>query len=206
MGQCVSVIQNAVTTLSSVAAAGVPTDAPEPPSSQGAPAPSSGGKPIPQYPQIIKHAYVSKMPDGDTLTCSYKHPDGTTATVRVRVAAIDCPELAQNYGPEARNIGQALLLHKTVTLRTTDVDRYGRLVADVITHTGINFGEYMLKKGCAHHYKDYDKRPELAQLQVDAQKNKVGLWSYPRPQPPWEYRKRKRNRIAANKKNKEENN
>ena len=78
------------------------------------------------------------MPDGDTLTCSYRHPDGTTATVRVRIFAIDCPELAQNYGPEAKQVGQALLLHKTVTLHTTDIDRYGRLVADVVTHTGIN--------------------------------------------------------------------
>lgn len=144
---------------------------------------------------------MSKMPDGDTLTCSYRHPDGTTATVRVRIFAIDCPELAQNYGPEAKQVGQALLLHKTVTLHTTDIDRYGRLVADVVTHTGINYSQYMLKKGAAWHYKAYDSRPELAQLEQDAQKSRIGLWAYARPQPPWEYRKRKRNRIAANKNN-----
>lgn len=178
MGQCLSLL---------------PWFSPEaqPPSQPSISHPNSD---TPQYPHVIKHAYVSKMPDGDTLVCSYRHPDGTTATVRVRVKAIDCPETAQNFGPEAKQIGQALLLHKTVTLHPYEIDRYGRLVADVVTHTGINYAQYMLRKGAAWHYKAYDSRPELARLEADAQKSRVGLWSYPRPLAPWEYRRRKRRR------------
>lgn len=146
-----------------------------------------------QAPQQVTTAYVQKMPDGDTVTCSYTDENGQNATTRVRIYAIDCPETAQNFGPEAREIGQAVLFNKTVTLHPKTVDRYGRLVADVVTEDGYSYSEYMLKKGAAWHYKAYDSNPKLAQLEAEARDNRVGLWSYARPQPPWDYRRRRRN-------------
>lgn len=143
-------------------------------------------------PQQDTQAFVHKMPDGDTVTCSYTDEDGQPATTRVRIYAIDCPETAQNFGPEARQIGQALLYNKHVTLHPKTVDRYGRLVADVTTDEGLNYSEYMLQKGAAWHYKAYDKNPHLAQLEIEAKESSIGLWSYARPQPPWDYRRRRR--------------
>ena len=46
----------------------------------------------------ITEAYVSKMPDGDTFTCSFTDHNGQQVTSRVRIQGIDCPELAQNFG------------------------------------------------------------------------------------------------------------
>ncbi len=102
-------------------------------------------------------------------------------------------------------------------------DRYGRLVADVILENGLDYGQEMLRKGAAwvsffsyyfnlnrlllcmsdvgfnfslvaQHYKAYDKRQELADLEQEARNAGVGLWSYARPQEPWVYRKKKRER------------
>jgi micrococcal nuclease len=151
-----------------------------------------GGRPGHQLPQkpavrVIKNAYVEKMPDGDTVTVRM---GGETA--RVRVFAIDAPESKQNFGPEAARIGRALILHKVVTLHVQTTDQYGRLVAEVVMEDGRDFGREMLKHGAAWHYKAYDRRDELAQLEAGARNAKAGLWAFPRPQPPWEYRKRQK--------------
>lgn len=186
MGQCLSLLQKLPDIFASVIPQGEADIPSAPPSTTTTPAAIADGP--------ITHAYVSRMPDGDTLTCTYTAPDGQKASVRVRVFAIDCPETAQNFGLDAKQIGQALLLHKTVTLHPHTIDRYGRLVADVVTHTGINYSEYMLRKGAAWHYKAYDNSPVLAQLEIDARASRVGLWAFPRPQPPWDYRRRHRTR------------
>lgn len=126
------------------------------------------------------------MPDGDTFTCRY----GAGETARVRVLGIDCPETRQNYGREAGDLGRRLINNQTVTLHVATTDRYGRVVADVVMPNGQSFGEAMLAAGAAWHYKAYDKRPRLAQLELEAKQEKRGLWQFARPQPPWDYRKR----------------
>ncbi|CAN8067474.1 unnamed protein product [Agarophyton chilense] len=143
--------------------------------------------------QVIRGAYVFKMPDGDTFNCDYTDGSGEKATARVRVMAIDCPETKQNFGQQATQIGQQMLLRTNVTLYVHTTDRYGRLVADVITKDGVNYGEYMLEQGAAWHYKAYDKRQHLAHIEEEAKNANIGLWSFARPLEPWEYRRRKRN-------------
>jgi len=130
------------------------------------------------------------MPDGDTFTCEYADTNGATTTARVRIMAIDCPESKQNFGQEARAIGEKYLMRTHVTLHVHDTDRYGRIVADVVTASGVNYGAEMLRQGAAWHYKAYDRREELAQLEQQARDAGIGLWAYPRPQQPWEYRRR----------------
>eukprot|EP00171_Calliarthron_tuberculosum_P018437 IDg18437t1 len=141
----------------------------------------------------IESAYVFKMPDGDTLSVDYI--DSATSrkvTSRIRVMGIDCPETAQNFGQEAGDIGRALAFQTHVTLHVHTTDRYGRIVADVMTERGLEYGKEMLRKGAAWHYKAYDKRQELADLETEAREQRVGLWSYSRPVAPWDYRRRKR--------------
>lgn len=98
----------------------------------------------------IAHAHVFKMPDGDTF--SVDHPDsssGQKVTSRIRILGIDCPETAQNFGPEATEIGRAMALKKKVVLHVHTTDQYGRLVADVVLPDGRNYGEEMLRQGAA---------------------------------------------------------
>lgn len=143
----------------------------------------------PRVKEIIEHCVVTKIPDGDTFTCN----PPSRSPLRVRVMGIDTPETKQNYGPEAGNIAREMLDGKQVTLHVHTTDRYGRVVADVVVD-GTNFGMEMLKKGAAWHYKQYDKREEYAQLETEAREDGRGLWQWPRPTPPWDYRRRIRER------------
>lgn len=121
----------------------------------GGTAPPSWTKPPASKPGkgvkfTIRNAHVFKMPDGDTFTVD--HPDSSTGqkvTSRIRILGIDCPETAQNFGPEAGEIGRKMAFKQNVTLHVHTTDQYGRLVADVVLPNGKNYGEEMLRKGAA---------------------------------------------------------
>jgi endonuclease YncB( thermonuclease family) len=49
----------------------------------------------------------------------------------------------------------------------------------------------MVATGNAWHYAAYSKDQSLADLQSQAQAQKLGLWAQPNPTPPWEFRKTK---------------
>ncbi|VAH73116.1 unnamed protein product [Triticum turgidum subsp. durum] len=114
---------------------------------------------------------------------------------RIRLSGIDAPESAMPYGKEAKEALLKLVEGKCLTVHVYNTDRYGRSVGDL--HVGGVFvQEQMLKKGFAWHYTAYDKRPELAKWQSQAQAARKGLWAASKPQEPWEYRKAKRNGNA----------
>lgn len=152
---------------------------------------------LPSPPELnlkytIESAFVYRMPDGDTLNVDYLDSSGNKASARVRLQGIDCPESAQNFGPEACEIGKKMVFKKNVKLYVHTVDRYQRLVASVITDQNLDYSKEMLKAGAAWHYRQYDKRDELADLESNARSEKIGLWAYPRPREPWKYRAAKR--------------
>ena len=125
---------------------------------------------------------VVSVTDGDTI----KVLQGGTQ-VKIRLAAIDCPEKGQPYGQAARKFTADLVAGKIVKVWPTDTDRYGRIVAFVFAD-GIDLNKELLKAGMAWHYQQYSRDPELAKLEFQARAKKVGLWSEPDPVPPWEYR------------------
>lgn len=137
-----------------------------------------------------------QVSDGDTFTAKYIDSSGSSVTCRVRVFAIDCPELSQNFGKEAKELCEKMLLNQYVTLMVRGNDRYGRIVAEVITKSGLNFGQEMLLAGAAWHFTAYDKTEALSALEQHARTHRRGLWAYPRPQQPWLYRKRRRERES----------
>lgn len=158
--------------------------------------PGPAGAPASQYEQtppakapvqVIASARVIKVPDGDTVTVEY-----SGRTSRVRVFAIDCPETKQNYGREAGDLARSLLMGADVEVRVQTEDRYKRLVAEIVLPDGRDYGRIMLAEGAAWHYKAYDKRGELDAIEADARQAERGLWAYPRPQAPWDYRRRQR--------------
>jgi micrococcal nuclease len=149
-----------------------------------------GAQALPQGVQyVIGDARVKSVPDGDTFYTEYAGPDGRLVEARVRLMGVDCPEKAQEFGIEARDIGRAMIHGRTVTLLVHTTDQYGRLVADVRTEAGTDYGQEMLRAGAAWHYTHYDHRPELALLMQNAKAARVGLWALPNPQPPWDYRR-----------------
>ncbi|WCM94999.1 thermonuclease family protein [Acidovorax sp. NCPPB 2350] len=129
---------------------------------------------------------VIAVSDGDTLTarCGDRRP------VQVRIAAIDAPERRQAFGERARDALARLCLRQRAQLQTLARDAYGRTVARVRCG-GQDVAGAQVGAGLAW-VSAYRARPDprLASLQRQARARRAGLWSQPRPQAPWEYRKR----------------
>jgi len=128
---------------------------------------------------------VVGVSDGDTIKVL---KDGRQ--VKIRLAAIDCPEKGQPYGQKAKRFTADMVAGKVVKIWPTDTDRYGRIVAFIFVGDK-NLNKELLSSGLAWHYKKYSRDPELAKLEFEARSKKIGLWKEPDPVPPWEWRRGK---------------
>jgi len=87
----------------------------------------------------IQEGYVIKVYDGDTITIAAKLPYIESPLYRfpVRLNGIDTPELKgqsddeKTAAKQARDALSQLILHKKVTLRNVQNEKYGRILADV---------------------------------------------------------------------------
>ena len=122
--------------------------------------------------------------DGDTLT-------GITASnekVKVRLDAIDAPEIKQPYGQAAKKALSDMVFGKEVVIYPKTKDKYGRTVGHVVVgKKDVNLA--MLEQGMAWHYVKYDKNERLGQAEAEAKAAHRGLWQDKQPIPPWEWRK-----------------
>lgn len=128
---------------------------------------------------------VVSIHDGDTLTVLAEHGE----KVRVRLYGVDCPELAQAFGPEAKNFTVAIVQGHQVRLEPHDRDDYGRIVA--VVYVGeTNLNKELLRNGYAWWYRHYaPTEAEFALLERQAQWSKRGIWSEKKPEPPWSWRR-----------------
>ncbi len=65
-------------------------------------------------------------------------------------------------------------------------DRYGRIIGEVILPNGESLNRLLISQGYAWHYKKYSKDASLAELENQAQGDKVGLWQDKNPIAPWD--------------------
>lgn len=130
---------------------------------------------------------VIAVADGDTVTVF----NGATKT-KVRLHGIDTPESQQAFGRRAKEYTTKACLGKSVTVKPVTIDKYGRLVAEILVE-GKSVNKAIVKAGYGWWFRKYSpKDRELAALEAEARKAKRGLWIDKRPQPPWEWRKLKR--------------
>ena len=107
----------------------------------------------------INHGLVIKVYDGDTITIASKLPYKKSPIFRfsVRLNGIDCPEIKGKTDTEkecaqiAKETLSNLILNKTITLKNTDVEKYGRILADVYINE-IHLNKYMLDNRLAVSY------------------------------------------------------
>lgn len=133
---------------------------------------------------------VVAISDGDTLAARCG-PPGAYRQVKVRIAAIDAPELRQAFGQRARQNLARLCLRQQARIEPLNQDAYGRTVANVRC-AGTDVASAQVRAGLAWVYTPYARQhPQLALLQRQVRASKVGLWSQPRPQAPWTYRHRR---------------
>ncbi|MEO8502459.1 MAG: thermonuclease family protein [Acidobacteriota bacterium] len=142
-----------------------------------------------QEPLEIRGLVVS-VHDGDTVTVK---TDGET--LRVRMAAIDAPELDQPFGETARRFTDELVYRQLVTLRVIGHDGYGRTLAFVILSDGRVLERELLAAGLAWQYRMFSADRDLQDLEAEARVAHWGLWANPFPIAPWEWR---RSRDGAN--------
>lgn len=133
---------------------------------------------------------VTKVIDGDTVKVR-KYGN----TIKVRLSKIDCPENGQKYYNEATEFLRNLIMGKKVKLVIVDVDRYGRLVADIY-YNGVWINLKIVENGFAEHFINYSKNPKLFKILDDAesqaQSEKLNIWSQKDYESPSSYRKRMR--------------
>lgn len=129
---------------------------------------------------------VSEVFDGDTIVVQR----GERA-VTVRLIGVDTPEtgragsIAQFFGPEAANFTLRTLRGRRVQLEFEPPDRpggredrYGRLLAYIITGDGGNFNLDLVRRGYARVFTKYPftYQREFQQAQKNAKQNGIGIW------------------------------
>lgn len=75
-------------------------------------------------PECVVH--VSYVADGDTFV--------TTSGMTVRLAGINAPEMTSSAGKRAKDCLEWLIEGKMIKIKLLDSDKYGRQVAQVISH------------------------------------------------------------------------
>jgi endonuclease YncB( thermonuclease family) len=137
--------------------------------------------------------HVIHVADGDTISVlNSKHEQ-----IRVRIGGIDAPERRQAFSKQSMEHLSSMVRRQIVTVEWYKKDRYGRLVGTVYVK-GRDVGLEQIRAGLAWHYKRYasEQTPEERTVyeiaESAARERHLGLWTDPRPLPPWEWREQQR--------------
>jgi len=132
-------------------------------------------------------ARVVTVHEGDRLTIRY---DGRSETIHLK--NIDCPELKQPYGKQAKRVTTAFVGNREVVVRSLKRDRHGRTTAEVVLQDGRNIAHELLKEGLAWSRPQASEDRSLGDMEQLARAAGKGLWSEPNPVPPWKWKATKR--------------
>ena len=132
-------------------------------------------------------ARVVTVHEGDRLTI---HHDGRSETIYLK--DIDCPELKQPYGKQAKHAIAAYVGNREVVVRALKRDRDGRATAEILLRDGRNVGHELLKEGLAWWQRSASNDASLEVLEELARASGKGLWSEPNPVPPWKWKATKK--------------
>lgn len=146
--------------------------------------------PLLPTPSPAQPCEVIAAHDGDSLRI--RQPDGRS--VSVRLYGVDCPELGQPYGDEARDL-TVRLVGQVVEVQPTGGRSWRRTVAVIVLPGGGTLQAALVGAGLAWVDGRYCKMPECdgwrrgQELARDAQR---GLWADGGAVPPWVWRRAKR--------------
>ena len=127
---------------------------------------------------LVKARVVS-ITDGDTFKVRIKGKKSI-----IRIACIDAPEMPGNsWAQKSKDALTGMLKPGSrINLLEHDVDRYGRIVAEVFKGKNKNIGMQLVKNGFAEVYEEYacqcDKN-KLIKLERQAKRHEKGIWSEP---------------------------
>ncbi|HEX6825854.1 MAG TPA: thermonuclease family protein [Nitrospiraceae bacterium] len=128
-------------------------------------------------------ARVITVHEGDRLTI---HHDGRKETIYLK--DIDCPDLKQPYGKQAKLVTAAFIGNRDVVVRGLKRDKQGRVSAEVLLDDGRNVGHELLKEGLAWWRRSASSDASLEVVEELARASGKGLWADSDPVPPWEWK------------------
>lgn len=132
---------------------------------------------------------VVSVKDGDTIVVLKDQEQ-----ITIRLEGIDCPESGQAFGNKAKQACSELCFGKTVTVKATGKDRYGRTLAQIVLPDGKELHRELVRQGYAWWYRKYSNDERLGQLEADARNDRRGLWADANPVAPWDWRAEKRSK------------
>ncbi len=152
------------------------------------PAPSSIEEGIKGEEATSTNALAIRAVDGDTIEVKI---DGEKDNVKVRLLGVNTPESVdprrpvECFGKEASKHTASLVDGKRVRLeadpQADEVDRYGRLLRNIILEDGTDLNAALVRDGYAHAYLDFplnkQRKVELKRLETEAMAAQVGLWN-----------------------------
>lgn len=128
-------------------------------------------------------AVVVSVSDGDTLWVQQK-----SLRMHIRLFGIDCPEIGQHFGEEAKQLTATKSLGKRVSIEIKDTDNYGRFVSRVRID-GEDLSLALVSAGLAWYYRQFTSDANLEAGEGSARKSRIGLWREPSPVAPWDFRR-----------------
>lgn len=117
--------------------------------------------------------WVSWVMDGDTVLLVR---EGQHEPVKLRIEGIDAPETCQPGGAESRDALIRLALRKPVQVFDVGQDSYGRQIGR-LSVDGMDLGAEMVRTGMAWAYRFRTGKGPYADLQRQAQKQKIGVFA-----------------------------
>lgn len=149
-------------------------------------------------------AQVLEVVDGDTLLLEADD----RRQLRVRLLAVDAPELQQMRGQQARTALGALAVNRRVVVLQIEQNAHGETLAVVRgdppglrcaappCDPTLDLGLALIAAGQAWHQpteaglQPLAQRDAYAQAELMAKLRRLGLWQDTLPQPPWQWRQR----------------
>jgi micrococcal nuclease len=128
-------------------------------------------------------ARVLTVHEGDRVTIHYQEKNQMLA-----LRDVDCPELKQPYGKQAKHAAAAYLANRDVVVRELKKDQRGRVTADIFLTDGRNIAHELVKEGLAWVLPGEVYDPTLKDMEELARASKRGLWSESDPIPPWKWK------------------
>lgn len=126
---------------------------------------------------------VTSVVDGNTLEVI----TGANESYRIVLQGIDCPELGQEFGEEARLHLEKMILLKEIVVEMKGKDRWGNYVAIVFVND-IDLRVDLLTRGLAW-VAEKGAMAALKDIEARARNRNIGLWENDNPTPPWIYRR-----------------
>ena len=132
-------------------------------------------------------AKVIKVIDGDSI----KVRTAEGKEYEIQIEGTDAPELKQEYGKESSEALKKMVFDSDVRVSWKKKDNFDRPLAQVYRGDK-HINAEMISSANAWHFKRYNQSQALADLEIQAKKEKKGLWKSENPIAPWDYRKENR--------------